>query len=88
MNEVKHADEIKKQEEQKKKNEEYWATHADEKQKLETEKKELHTKITKLESEKKELGLFKLKEKKAIQDQIDPMQSRLNAINTELTKNR
>jgi chromosome segregation ATPase len=74
---------------------------------------ELQKKIENLTSEKKALGLFKLKEKKAVQVQIDstnneiapiqvrinsaieevqgrisPLQSRIDAIDTELTKPR
>jgi len=98
----------------KKRFDEYWAEHADEKVKLESEQKELQqqidalnatmqeqvkslskdidaipgkseidnldARINKLVEEKSALGLFKGKEKKAIQTQIDQLESEKNGI--------
>lgn len=92
----------------------YWAEHAEEKSSLETEQKDLNSKIAafnkeieaipgkaeidniderikKLTEEKSALGLFKRKEKKAIQEQIDQtnvekkcIQDRMNAARKEI----
>ncbi len=109
-------------EEQQKRNEAYWAEHAEEKQQLESErdtlqaqlkqlreqtapydkeiaawkkkseaetpaqeeKKKLEEQISDLRTEKNNLGIFKGKEKKALQAQIDEISSRLPAINESI----
>ena len=99
---------------QKEKADAYWAEHAEEKASLETEQKDLNSKIAafnkeieaipgkaeidnvderikKLTEEKSALGLFKGKEKKALQEQIDQantekkgIQDRMDAAKKEI----
>lgn len=99
---IKDAKEKKEKEEAKKRFDEYWAEHADEKAALETEratleeqiatlrveishipgnteKENIQERINTLNAEKRSLGLFKGKEKKAVQEKID-------AANLELKK--
>ena len=85
---------------------EYWAEHAEEKLKLETEKagliekinelrksvdelpenntiKEIEVQITSLKDEKNALGLFKVKERRALQGRINDLNKSLATANTE-----
>lgn len=82
--------------------EKYWAEHAEEKEALEKERKEsvdsvdkLNKKIGALGEEKANLGMFKGKEKRALQEEIDKNQkerdrikARIKEIDDELNKER
>ena len=89
--------------------EKYWEEHADRREKLKTESKDiterisvlnaeisnipgtrekanLELRINKLLSEKKALSFFKVKEKKAIQEQIDALMTELSPIAAKTQK--
>ena len=73
---------------QKERFKKYWIENSEEKERLNKLKQEMSCEIRSLLSEKINLGLFKIKEKKALQVRIDTIHKKINDIDYELSKPR